>query len=88
MREISASEASRNFSAVLNSAEHGETTVVTRGGRSVAMIVPAPRANGEALRELFARWREHPALDDAFEANIAEARETANARQDSDPWHD
>ncbi|MGH3907938.1 MAG: type II toxin-antitoxin system Phd/YefM family antitoxin [Pseudonocardiaceae bacterium] len=31
MREVSATEASRNFSAVLDSAEHGETVLVTRG---------------------------------------------------------
>jgi prevent-host-death family protein len=49
---MSASEASRNFSTVLDSAEHGETIVVTRAGHQVALIVPAPRANGGALREL------------------------------------
>jgi prevent-host-death family protein len=88
MREMSASEASRNFSAVLDSAEHGETIVVTRAGRRVALITPAPRANGKALREVFRRWQGNPALDDTFAANVAAAREVASADLDSDPWRD
>lgn len=88
MREMSASEASRNFSAVLDSAEHGETIVVTRSGRRVALITPAPRANGKALRAVFRRWHGNAALDDKFAAHIAEAREAASTESDTDPWHD
>jgi prevent-host-death family protein len=33
MREISASEVSRDFAAVLDAVERGETIVVTRSGR-------------------------------------------------------
>lgn len=86
MREMSASEASRNFSAVLDSAEHGETIVVTRAGQRVALIAPAPRANGAALREVFHRWRGNPALDDAFTAQVAAAREAVSVELDTDPW--
>ncbi len=88
MREITASEAARNFSAVLSSAEHGETVVVTRTGQRVAMIVPAPRANGAALRDVFGRWQGHPALDEAFDAQVAAARDAASAELDRDPWRD
>lgn len=88
MREMTASEASRSFSAVLDSAEHGETVVVTRAGRRVAMIVPAPRANGAALRAVFERWCGDPALDDAFGARVTAAREVASTELDTDPWHD
>lgn len=70
MREMAASEASRSFSAVLDSAEQGETIVITRGGRRVATIAPAPRSNGAALREVFERWHQNAALDDAFAATI------------------
>lgn len=87
MREMTASEASRSFSAVLDSAEHGETIVVTRAGRRVALISPAPRANGAALREVFERWRANPALDDTFAAQVRDAREAASAELDTDPWH-
>lgn len=86
MREMTASEASRNFSAVLDAAERGETIVVTRAGRRVAVLAPAPRANGAALREVFERWRGNPALDDAFAANVAAARDTASTEADADPW--
>jgi prevent-host-death family protein len=88
MREISASEASRNFSALLDQAEHGETTVVTRGGRRVALIVPAPRSNGGSLLEVFRRWQGTAALDDEFAKNVAAARDVASADKDADPWHD
>ncbi|WP_147915739.1 type II toxin-antitoxin system Phd/YefM family antitoxin [Ruania zhangjianzhongii] len=88
MREITASEASRSFSAVLDSAEHGETIVVTRAGKRVATIAPAPAANGAALREVFTRWHGNPALDDTLATRVAAAREAASADLDSDPWHD
>lgn len=88
MREMTASEASRNFSAVLDEAEHGETIVVTRNGHRVALIVPAPRANGGALREVFRRWNGNPALDEAFAENVASVREMVSADLDADPWHD
>lgn len=88
MREMTASEASRSFSAVLDAAEHGETTVVTRAGHRVATIAPAPRANGAALRAVFERWHGDSALDDTFGARVAAAREAASADLDTDPWHD
>lgn len=88
MREMSASEASRSFSAVLDSAERGETIVVTRAGRRVAVIAPAPRANGSALRAVFERWHGNPALDDTLATRVAAARETASAELDTDPWRD
>ncbi|MTD55900.1 type II toxin-antitoxin system Phd/YefM family antitoxin [Amycolatopsis pithecellobii] len=88
MREMSASEASRNFSAVLDAAEHGETIVVHRGGRRVALIAPAPRANGKALLEVVQDWRGRDALDEAFEENVAAARTSVTAELDSDPWRD
>lgn len=88
MKEMAASEASRNFSAVLDEAEHGETIVVTRNGRRVAMITPAPRANGKALRDVFRRWQGRAELDDEFAANVAAAREAVSGDLDSDPWRD
>lgn len=87
MREMTASEASRNFSAMLDSAEHGETIVVTRAGRRVALISPAPRANGSTLKEVFSRWRHSPALDDAFVSQVEDARQAASAEADGDPWN-
>ena len=85
---MTASEAARNFSAVLDSAEQGETIVVTRSGRRVALIAPAPRANGGALLDVLRRWHGHPALDDAFAAQDEAARSSASAELDTDPWRD
>lgn len=85
---MAASEASRNFSAVLDEAEHGETIVVTRNGRRVAMITPAPRANGKSLREVFRRWQDHTGLDAKFEADVTHARDLAASDLDEDPWRD
>jgi prevent-host-death family protein len=88
MKEMTASEASRNFSAVLDAAEKGETVVVTRSGRRVALIAPAPRANGGAVLDLFDSWRGHPAFDGAFEERVKAARNSVSADLDTDPWHD
>lgn len=88
MREMTASEVSRNFSAVLSAAEHGETVVITRAGNRVATISPAPRANGAALRAVFERWHSHRALDDAFGDHVVAARDATSAELDTDPWRD
>jgi prevent-host-death family protein len=57
MKTVTATEAARNFAAVLDQAEHGETIVVTRGGRRVATIGPAAAAPGRAVKELLHRHR-------------------------------
>jgi prevent-host-death family protein len=85
---MTASEASRNFSAVLDATEKGQTVVVTRAGRRVALIAPAPRANGAQLLGVLDRWRDHPALDDAFAAHVDAARSGASAELDADSWRD
>ena len=83
MREGTASEASRTFSAVLDSVERGETIVVTRAGRRVASIAPAPAATGAAV---LTRWRGAAALDDDFAESISTARAAASTEDDRDPW--
>jgi prevent-host-death family protein len=86
MREMTASDASRNFSAVLDSVEQGETIVVTRAGRRIASIAPAPAATGAALNALLTRWRGSAALDDDFARSIDTARTAAAIEGDRDPW--
>jgi len=89
VKEMSATEVARNFSSVLDSVESGETVIITRGGHRIATVTPAPRANGAAVAEVLRKWQDNPALDDAWVANIAEARRTMNAggELDRDPWH-
>jgi prevent-host-death family protein len=86
MREVTASEASRNFSAVLDSVERGEIIVVTRAGRRVASIAPTPAATGAALNAVLTRWRGAAALDDEFAESIDTARAAASTEDDRDPW--
>lgn len=85
MQEISASDAARRFSALLDGAEQGETVVITRGGRRVAMVVPAPRANGGHVAAVLARWQGRLGVDDEFAANVAAAG-VAPLDADIDPW--
>lgn len=82
MRTISATEASRKFSDLLDAVEAGDTVTVTRGNRPVAEIRPARRLLGRDLREGLAGI-EPP--DDRFATDIADA--VANlSHEEADPW--
>lgn len=81
MRILTATEASRGFSDLLDAVERGETVMVTRGNRTIARIAPVPAGTGRSLR---AALDAVPRLDDAFEADIAEA--TALLTDETDPW--
>ncbi|GCD19792.1 type II toxin-antitoxin system prevent-host-death family antitoxin [Cellulomonas sp. H30R-01] len=81
MRILTATEASRGFSDLLDAVERGETVMVTRGNRTIARIAPVPAGTGRSLRAALDRV---PRLDDAFEADIAEA--TALLTSETDPW--
>ncbi len=80
---MTASEASRAFSAVLDQAEHGETIVVTRAGRRVATITPASAGSWGALQNALRDWA--PSDDDQLVEDIAAARDAVEL--DEDPWH-
>jgi len=83
---MTASEASRNFSALLDAIEAGETVVVTRGGRPVATMRPAERDTGAAFADVLRRWNGRGYDDDTMERAIAEMRTLVSAEHDSDPW--
>jgi antitoxin (DNA-binding transcriptional repressor) of toxin-antitoxin stability system len=58
VRKLSATEAARHFSSLLDQVEHdGETFVVERRGRVVATITPATVFRGKEVKQLL---REHP----------------------------
>ncbi|MFD4482113.1 type II toxin-antitoxin system Phd/YefM family antitoxin [Streptomyces sp. NPDC058471] len=82
MRTMTATEASRNFAAVLDSAEHGETIVVTRGGRRIATVSPAPKAGGKALKDALRPLCGEK--DDDWGRDWEKTRELLTG--DSDPW--
>jgi len=56
MKELTATEAARRFSEVLDAVEHRrEAFVITRGGKTVASIGPVPSATGASLKAVLAR---------------------------------
>jgi prevent-host-death family protein len=71
VKDISATEAARSFSEVLDAVEHGhESFRVTRGGRAVARLVPAEAASGREAKDLLLRHRR----DAAWADDLAEVR--------------
>ena len=69
MRQVTATEAARRFSEVLDAVEHrGETFLVTRGGRQVARLVPVTAANGRAVKDLLRKHRPDGAWSDELRA--------------------
>lgn len=82
MRTISATDASRRFSDLLDAIEAGESVTVTRGNRKVAEIRPAPRRTGRDLRAALA---EIPPPDDRFATDIADAVDGLT-QEGTDPW--
>ncbi|MEV7965867.1 type II toxin-antitoxin system prevent-host-death family antitoxin [Sphaerisporangium sp. NPDC088356] len=76
MKVMTATEASRSFAAVLDEAERGETIMVTRGGKRIAVIGPAPTAPGRMVKAFLARSA--GTLDADFEADVVAARESVD----------
>lgn len=67
MRTITATEASRRFSDLLDAIERGEEITVMRGGKPVAEIRPPRRSTG---RDLGAALRSTPRLDEDFADDV------------------
>lgn len=84
MRTITATEASRRFSDLLDAIERGETVMVTRGNRPVAEIRPAHLRTGKDLREALA---ETTPPDDQFEKDIADSLALL-ITDGTEPWAD
>ncbi len=83
MKVLTATEASRGFSDLLDAVERGDTVLIRRGNRTIAQIGPAPARTGRDLRAALATA---PRLDDALEADIAAATDLLSP--DEDPWAD
>jgi prevent-host-death family protein len=83
MKQLSATDAARRFSDVLDSVESKhETFVVVRRGRVVATIGPALGGNGKALKK--ALRANTP--DSQWAGELREMRESVGAG--TDRWHD
>jgi len=69
--DISATEAARRFSEILDAVEHrGESFVIVRRGRPVARMGPATKASGESIKEILNRH----APDRGWEKELREVR--------------
>ncbi len=84
MRTMTATEASRRFSDLLDAIERGETVTITRGNHPIAEIRPARRRTGADLRAALA---DIPAPDDRFADDIAGALALLTT-EGGDPWAD
>jgi len=83
VKQLTATDAARRFSDVLDSVEsEHETFVVVRRGRVVATIGPALAGNGKALKK--ALRANTP--DSQWAGELREMRESVGAG--TDPWHD
>jgi antitoxin (DNA-binding transcriptional repressor) of toxin-antitoxin stability system len=82
MRTMTATEASRNFSDLLDAIERGETVTITRGHHAVAEIRPARFRTGADLRTAL---EEVPPPDDRFADDIAGALALISS-EGNDPW--
>ncbi len=83
MTRMTATEAARSFSDVLNRVAAGEEIEVTRSGTAVAVIAP-PRVrvlSAERFRSLLAAA---PAPDAEFAADVRAARDALP--EPGDPW--
>jgi prevent-host-death family protein len=70
--EVSATEAARNFSDLLDAVEHrGEHFTVVRRGRIVARLEPAAPRGGSEVKAVLRRHRR----DAAWAADVASVRE-------------
>lgn len=83
MTRITATEASRSFSGLLNRVAAGEEIEITRAGTPVAVIAPPPvRAlSAERFRELMASA---PSVDDDFLSDAVAIRKESDVPES--PW--
>lgn len=83
MKQLSATDASRRFSEILDDVERdGESYVVVRHGRAVATIGPATGGTGKALKDALRANRP----DDGWAEELRELREGLDPV--ADPWRD
>lgn len=71
MPEVTATEAARNFSDLLDSIEHdGDTFTIVRHGKPVAHLQPVPTGNGRSILDLLAAHQP----DDAWAEDLKSTR--------------
>jgi prevent-host-death family protein len=87
VKRITATEASRSFSRVLDAAEHGgESFLIERNGRPVAELRPAPKTS--TVGDLLAFLRDVGMPDPDFRADMLDIIELSARDVGRDPWAD
>jgi prevent-host-death family protein len=72
MDEVTATDAARRFSDLLDAVEHrGDSFTISRKGRAIAVVSPARPRSGKALKRFL---RKHPP-DETWERELEETRE-------------
>jgi prevent-host-death family protein len=85
MEEVSATEAARSFSDLLNRVRYrGETFEVVRGGEVVARLVPASRSRA-SVSDLFSLLNRLRAPDPAMADDLERIQES-QPPMPRDPW--
>ena len=88
MEEINVTNAARNLSELLNRvAYQGASFELTRGGKSIARLVPAGPAKQLRVSDLNSLFARLPCLDedgDAFARDLEEIRRELTPEKD--PW--
>jgi antitoxin (DNA-binding transcriptional repressor) of toxin-antitoxin stability system len=85
VKRISATEASRSFSRVLDQAEHGgESFIIERNGRAVAELRPAPKQS--TAGDLVAFLRDVPLPDPDFRDDVLDIIDRSSRDVGRDPW--
>jgi antitoxin (DNA-binding transcriptional repressor) of toxin-antitoxin stability system len=83
VKEITATDAARQFSALLTAVEKDEETfMITRGGRVIARIEPAGGTSGAAVKALL---RHYP-VDASWAAELEQMRMLAASQERT--WQD
>jgi prevent-host-death family protein len=82
MKVMTATEASRHFSELLDAVEHGETVTIVRGNHPVAEIGPARHRTGADLRAALSGIAPP---DEDFARNISAALALVTSEV-PDPW--
>lgn len=80
--KITATEAVRRFSELLNAVKYKQSTfTVVRGGKPVAVIIPCESFSGtKSLRDLTAIIKRLPRLDDDYELFARDIDDIARAQ--------
>jgi antitoxin (DNA-binding transcriptional repressor) of toxin-antitoxin stability system len=85
-QKVTATEAARNFSDLLNRVRYGgETFVILRGGEAVGQLAPVEPSQAPTFREFLAMMKETEWPDDQFGSDL-EAIQSEQLPPGESPW--